>query len=62
VLEDRNEESTEPELIAPRMKNIVTKIAPTMIQPSRFRSIAVLTTERKPSFEDFDFGSRKSFA
>jgi hypothetical protein len=54
--------NTEPELIAPKMKNIVTKIAPTMIHPRRSCSVAVLTTDRKPSFGYFDFGSRKSSA
>jgi hypothetical protein len=51
--------NTEPQLIAPQMKNILTKIAPTMIHPRRSCPV---TTDRKPSFGYFDFGFRKSSA
>ena len=54
--------NTEPELIAPQMKNIVTKIASTMIHPRRSCSVIAFTTDRKPSFGLFDFGPRKSSA
>src|ERR1700688_1027751 len=39
---------TTPELIAPQIKNIVRKIAPTIIHPRRSCSVATLTTEAPP--------------